>query len=524
MKRLAFFLMTCLLFFPAFQGCGLETLFTGGLDQIAPPQPPEIKPSTRVKGIASQLASAEIALRTTANANVAAGLADSSGAFEIELPLGTDFNNLIAEATSGGVVYKGLIPLVKQGEVTDIGTLDAQSTSTTLIIEALLSTRGLQIVNYPTQALTILLQRVQESSAPEVARFRDMVKKLLDAAAQQQGGLPIFRSVSYLPPVGTQPAIVEQSAISPNALGNGVDYCSPGEGMPEGCTEGVEKDSLPFDAALAATFPTLSLPRCTFGEKIRVVFTARLSQDAKDGNCSSIDQFRSAKRHGGMACEQCKVYFTGGVHRDSVITDPRVMNMLTNWEPNKLQMYDDGTNGDLIANDGIWTLVMLLDAPKKIGQSCQQRSDCPNLHLCHNNECMATLRIGYKYTFGLFSDVWGGTEEFPGNQRLLEIFDQNGDGFVARHDNFADETSNKDRVNTLQRRGVTGTICFQQPPADACGLPDPRRNHPDCGCKEDQDGDGIPDTRERSWDFTNNCQPDGFRVYANAQPEVVSCE
>jgi hypothetical protein len=133
------------------------------------------------------------------------------------------------------------------------------------------------------------------------------------------------------------------------------------------------------------------------------------------------------------------------------------------------------------------------------------------------------LRLGYKYTFGLAGDIWGGTEEFPGNQRLLEIVDQNGDGFVSRHDDFADETSNKDRVNTLQKKGATGMVCFYEPTQEQC-TGSAQERHANCGCKIDHNGDGLPDSRELPWDKDQDCTPEGYRVFANVQPLTVKCE
>ncbi|MCK6510778.1 hypothetical protein L6R29_12525 [Myxococcota bacterium] len=521
-RRIFWTWFVCFVFFvPSVAGCGLEALIGGGISQIEPPKPPEIKPVTKISGTANALANAEITIRA-ASATIASGKADGNGAFQIELPQGTDFNNLIVDATSGGVVLRTIVPTAKQEVTTDAGTLDAKSTATALIVEALLSTRGLEVVNYPTQGLDILLKRANESSEKQVLQLQSAVQKLLDFAKKAKQ--PIFLSARYKPASGNDLPAVEKSGLNASALGSGTDYCAPSDGLPAECADGPEKDTVAFDKLLALALQKLALPTCTFGEKIRVIFTLTINQNAKDGNCAVINQFKHAKRYGGASCEQCKVYITGGVHKDSAIISPQLTNQLSNWEPNKIQMYDDGTNGDLIAGDGVWTYTMLLDAPKATGQSCQQATDCGDKAICHKNQCIETLRVGYKYTYGLYSDVWGGTEEFPGNQRLLEVVDQNGDGFVARHDNFADETSNKDRVNTLQLKGATGLICFREPPADACGQPDPRKNHPDCGCKVDQNNDGLPDTHERPTDWDQDCTLDGYRVFANAQPQTLKCE
>jgi len=70
---------------------------------------------------------------------------------------------------------------------------------------------------------------------------------------------------------------------------------------------------------------------------------------------------------------------------------------------------------------------------------------------------------------------WTGTEEWPGNQRVVEVKDLDGDLLVARKDAFGDETTNKDRANArLPSRGGTGTV----------------------GWTTDADGDGLPDAGE----------------------------
>jgi hypothetical protein len=96
-------------------------------------------------------------------------------------------------------------------------------------------------------------------------------------------------------------------------------------------------------------------------------------------------------------------------------------------------------------------------------------------------------RIGYKYTWGLSGDNWGGTEEWPGNRRLMEVVDVNEDHLVARFDNFGDETTNKDVMNRLlPKNGGKGTIDWET----------------------DANQDGVPDARERMTDTDSDCSLD----------------
>jgi len=183
-----------------------------------------------------------------------------------------------------------------------------------------------------------------------------------------------------------------------------------------------------------------------------VFFAANMNPGTKDGNCDTIERFLWVEDKPGKS-----MFFAAGIHPDSPIQDNEIEQLLGAWQPNKIKMYDDGTCGDEVAGDGIWTISLKLPEG---------------------------LKIGYKYTWGLQGENWGGTEEWPGNRRLLEIVDVNGDGVVARFDNFGDETTNKDLVNRLlPSKGGRGTVTWDT----------------------DANKDGIPDARERMYDSDNDC-------------------
>jgi alpha-amylase/alpha-mannosidase (GH57 family) len=70
------------------------------------------------------------------------------------------------------------------------------------------------------------------------------------------------------------------------------------------------------------------------------------------------------------------------------------LDVLGNWTPNRIRMYDDGTHGDEKKSDGIWSLEL---------------------------QFPADIKVEYKYTNSGFEGVWVPSEEFPSNNRQLMI-------------------------------------------------------------------------------------------------------
>ncbi|MFZ4580990.1 MAG: hypothetical protein ACOYOB_21610, partial [Myxococcota bacterium] len=111
------------------------------------------------------------------------------------------------------------------------------------------------------------------------------------------------------------------------------------------------------------------------------------------------------------------------------------------------------------------------------------------------------VRIAYKFTYGSQGQTWTGSEEFPGNQRVLELKDVNGDGLVTRFDLFADETTNKDKSNDLASiKGGCGQMKWQVDTADTC----------------------ASDTIERKVDLDGDCVIDGWPG-VSASPLTITC-
>ena len=82
--------------------------------------------------------------------------------------------------------------------------------------------------------------------------------------------------------------------------------------------------------------------------------------------------------------------------------------VLGNWIPNKIKMYDDGTHGDETANDGTWTLEVQLPAE---------------------------VEVEYKYSNSGAQGNWSPGEEFPGANRKFRV-EKNPSGKLVIRDRF----------------------------------------------------------------------------------------
>jgi len=243
-----------------------------------------------------------------------------------------------------------------------------------------------------------------------------------------------------------------------------------------------------FEEALAGAIEGFEFETCFSDKKIRAVFILDFSGQDKDGNCQTIDRFKWASDLPGK-----KVYFTGGVHKETAICGgektshclakedlDETNQKLGYWIPNRVEMFDDGTHGDFKAGDGLFTVVF----------------DLPYIPAATSPDKKG-LRIGYKYTYGFPSQGWTESEEWPGNQRILEIEDVTGDHIVVRYDLFGDETSNKDKANLLS------------PVNGGCGV-NKWENEKIEGCSSD--------TLENEFDLDGDCKPDGYPSAFTASP------
>ncbi len=367
---------------------------------------------------------------------------DDNRRFEIAVPGATELSNLVFEARQRNYQAVGLVPTIPRkptvfepDPVVSFGELGAlmaslgnDSTTVTLLVLAKARDRGGLGTVAPSSVKAALsdLRDLLGQHEPRLEAVRGMVQKL---AAAPTAPWRLF-------------AKANESFLDGAAVASGFDYAGDGA---------AETTTADFDAALAAALDTFIFRACYPEDRIRVVLQADFRPGQLDRNCTPLDRFRWAKDAPGKA-----LFVTGGIHE----TTPRcatgaspclddaaidaATQQLGNWKPNVVKLSDDGQNGDAVAGDGIWTAAFDLPWFKP--------SDATS----------AGVRIGYKYTWGLQGQGWTASEEWPGNKRILELRDVNGDQIITRVDRFGDETTNKDKSNLLSpgNQGCGGVALF----------------------------------------------------------------
>jgi len=394
--------------------------------------------------------------------------------FTATFPAGERFVGMVVAAQRGTVALRALLPSAPDGETTTAGDFDGidnRETAACLLVEGQASAAQRSLSSYPADTLQTALDDVAGlSGAGEVQVFYDMVAAITACTDCDRGSAPRFRA-----PVLTAGYLAIESALHPDfILDNPIDYDDDNDD---------EDTTTEFDAAMAAALSAFEFKACYCDEQdyfaacgydqpmIQVVFAVDFSEGTKDGNCDPLDRFLWAEDQPGAS-----MFFAAGLHPESPVTDETYNQLLGAWVPNKVPMYDDGTHGDDKAGDSVWSVAFVLP----VG-----------------------TRIGYKYTWGRAGDNWGGTEEWPGNRRLLEAVDVNGDHLVARLDNFADETTNKDVMNRLlPKNGGTGSIDWET----------------------DANSDGVPDARERMVDTDGDCSLDTWWTPTGVLALTTPCQ
>lgn len=442
----------------ALGGCGVEGLFDiYGKDKFT-------QPVSTIKGSVALPQPTFTALNPAGEVVPIFASSVKDGQYEVQLFAG-DYSGLRLRATQGLAVYEAFVPtLENEGGVEGVN-LDLQSTATVKLVEGLLGPEGTTLGKLSDDLICITGKKFAPrytSPGPlaDLLRVMDRIagRANLDVSSETQ----VFQT----PVVSVNEAgeyVVETSALDPNwASRENFDYDGNGS---------IDQTTDAFDALFVAALKTLELSAPPNPVLVRTVFTVDFNAGKLNGACGAIERFRWVRNEPGR-----KMFFVGGIHQTSPVQDTEVDAMLGNrggWTPNQVPMYDDGTNGDQTAGDNIWSVAF--DLPRNV-------------------------RIGYKYTWGNKGDLWTGTEEWPGNQRILEVADVNGDGYVARFDNFGDEASNKDLANLNPRSG--GTLDWT----------------------EDLNGDGYPEAREVPADVNNDCVPDAFVTPEWVPALTVSCE
>jgi hypothetical protein len=327
-----------------------------------------------------------------------------SGAYQMDLP-SSKYTWIIAQARSGNLLLSDIVPQIGQETVLKGVDLNARTTTEMLIVVARLSADGLkfkQLTPSVYLGTRAAIQAAMDVPGP-TQDLLHMVERLMAAYDKDLvGGDPAF----FQFPQYDKHYVVKQSAIADGYLArHPIDYT--GNGIQQ-------TDSSIFDATLAQVAKTSPSPAgCPDPTMIRVVFSVDFNQGTLNGNCGSIDRFKWAKDKPGKS-----MFFVGWVHVQSEVQDPAINNLLGASTPNTIPMYDDGTNGDEVAGDNIWTIAF--DIPRTPGK---------------------LLRIGYKI-------VW-------------------------RRDVFGDEATNKDNSN-LNLSGA-GSITWSTD-LHGCGTPEAHEN------------------------------------------------
>ncbi|MGC8926567.1 MAG: choice-of-anchor X domain-containing protein [Myxococcota bacterium] len=453
--------------------CGIEPLLFNGISSNVPSDPGSVE-NRFLAGVTNIFTSGTADLISSTGESVAikTGNIEQDGKFVIEVSSKIDLNNVIILLKSGNRVLLDIYPRLTRADsiamsrddafrlkVVD-GQIDERSTAfTILVIEKLRkSSSSLSQVSYCAvkNARGEVYSKFESDS--ESHKLLTMVAKIISSGSESDGNYLMFDVVSYLKDSSRKSILSEEFLKN-----NEVNY-----------SDGDNKSVLPFEEQIEKSASEFEFVAKYDETRLTTVITANINEGLLDGNGNTINPFKWATKKDGA-----KMYIALGIHKDSPIQDEKLnQEVFKNWKPNVVQMYDDGTNGDEIAGDNIWTISFVL--PKG-------------------------LRIGYKFTYGLAGDIWTGTEEWPGNQRLLEIVDVNGDHFVTRYDSFGDETTNKDKANQLlPSRGGTGTVNWDT----------------------DADKDGIKDAQERQQDSKGNKLPiSGWKVPSKVFPATIDeCE
>jgi len=455
-------------------GCGLEGAFGNGFHK------PYDRPASAMTGAAAFPGADGSAITVLDGEGLDLGAEPEpkvflttagGGRYQVKLA-SSRYSMLRVQSRSGDMALRALVPEVGEETVIDHVDLDARNMAETLIVEARISKdRGTMAFRSLTPAAYVgdgvdtgtrtLIRKAFDVAGPAQDLLRMVERVMARADPGVSTSTPAFFAV---PEVETTWSVSTSPLDSGWLQRNAVDYT--GDGTADRTTDA-------FDAALVAAAKLYDPSGCLDPGHLRLVFTVDFNDGALNGNCSSFNKGKWFVAKPGKT-----MYFVGWVHKESEVQDPAVAAMMGNAAPNNVQMYEDGTNGDEVAGDGIYTVAFVVPYdPGKV------------------------LRVGYKYTWGLRGQVWTGSEEWPGNSRILEVVDVNGDGYVYRRDVFGDEATNKDKSNLNPASG--GTLAWDEA-LHACG----------------------PEAREQRFTLHNACQcgTEWFQPKAIGQVRIACTE
>jgi hypothetical protein len=371
-------------------GCGLEACPV--LGDFTPTPEPEAELRGAVGGLPDDLTARAggAALRVRALSVDGAELASANTrpgeAFSLKLGPGLDHFNVRVVVDAGSVLLRGFAPEAPAGEVVELGEIGVLSTAAALVAERYADRERASLASTPTGTLAEVIGNAMGGDEDVVA-FRDLVRSILEATDPSTGE-PAFDEAGW--------------AASSGALSQA----------------GVEEPA--YIAALEAAVDASLVPVVCDPSRLRVMFTVDVSGQGKDGN-GALQFLRQPSKEN-------KVFLGITVDPSSPVPDSAgaLKPRLTPNDP-ETEMSDDGTRGDEVAADGVFTRIV--DLPRGI-------------------------RVLYKYTNGSPGEGFTGTEEWPGNARILQVEDvltNAGSGtpdcLAIRRDAFGDESSNKNFVN-----------------------------------------------------------------------------
>ena len=457
----------------ALTGCGLE----GFLSNVK--REPHVRPASAIRGAVSWSPADGSQLDALDGNGKSLGPFDadvSGGAYEVKLP-SARYSMARVQARAGDFVLRALVPFVGEETGVDGVDLDARHVTEALIVEARLSADGgklqqLTPAAYVGDGVTDGTRTLIRARFDQPGPTQDLL--LMVDRIMARGNPTVSRDPGYFrPPVLNSSFVVTASPLdSAWVLQNPFDY----DGV-----AGVELDSSKFDAKLAEVAQLYQPAGCADPTHVRLVFSVDFNAGSLNGNCGESNRFAWTTDAPGK-----RMFFVGWVHRESEVQDSAINNLLGAGIPNQIAMYDDGTNGDDVSGDNIWTVSfdVPFDPAKK-------------------------LRIGYKFTWGFRGAVWTGSEEWPGNSRIIQVEDVNGDGFVHRRDVYGDEATNKDRMN-LNLRG-SGIVSWDTVVLGAAA-----------GCV-DALGNPVPEAREQKATLHNACQCGSWITPQSIGPITRAC-
>ena len=318
----------------------------------------------------------------------------------LTLPPSKDVVGLRVAAIAGQRVLKALVPRLLRGDAVELA-LDSKSTAAAQLVSHKLGAEGRAFSAVPESAFTQMQKQIAAGST-ELTELEAAVKALLDE-------LPLDTS----PPVfnALDAKVTAELALDAAHKAAATRYLS----------------------ALNAAASGLLVPIVCDASMIKVMFSVDLSGEALDGN-GAKQLIRQPPKSG-------KVYLAVTVDDSSPVADSSglLKSQMVPNDPDTV-MFDDGTGGDEVAGDGVFTRILVL--PRG-------------------------MRVKYKYTNGSSGQGWTRAEEWPGNARILEVRDilsRSGqpDCLVIRRDAFGDEGTNKNHVNLHSKiKSGGGNLSFE---------------------------------------------------------------